>query len=103
MRRHEALAAMITCLASAFTVTKIGERPGPKIIIDAHRLLPEQKQRNAATAALSLAVLSGLTALTPTAQAVENAAAVGRCVLTECQVPLVKCIGNPKCAANLVW
>lgn len=103
MRRPEAFAAMFTCLASAFTVCKIGEKPGSKIVIDAHRLLPDQRQRNAATAALSLAVLSGLTAMTPTAQAIENAAAVGRCVLTQCQLPLVKCIGNPKCAANLVW
>lgn len=36
------------------------------------------------------------------APAIENPAEVGRCVLTQCQLPLLKCLGNPKCAANLV-
>ena len=31
-----------------------------------------------------------------------DAATVGKCVLTECQLPLAKCVGNPKCLANLV-
>jgi len=38
----------------------------------------------------------------PAAVGIENPAEVGKCVLTECQLPLLKCLGNPKCAANLV-
>jgi len=49
-------------------------------------------------AALSMAVLSS--PLSP-AVAATDGAAIGKCLLANCQIPLAKCITNPTCLTNL--
>ena len=50
-------------------------------------------------AAVSVAVLS--TPVSP-AVAVTDGAAIGKCLLANCQIPLAKCITNPTCLGNLL-
>ena len=50
-------------------------------------------------AAVSVAVLS--TPVSP-AVAVTDGAAIGKCLLANCQIPLAKCITNPTCLTNLL-
>ena len=49
-------------------------------------------------AALSMALLSS--PLSP-AVAATDGAAIGKCLLANCQIPLAKCITNPTCLTNL--
>ena len=50
-------------------------------------------------AAVSVALLS--TPVSP-AVAVTDGAAIGKCLLANCQIPLAKCITNPTCLTNLL-
>ncbi|KAJ8605111.1 hypothetical protein CTAYLR_000411 [Chrysophaeum taylorii] len=71
-------------------------RSAPALSVPPKRCAKVRRHR---AAALAL----GLVALTPSVvRGVEDVAAVGTCVITKCQLPLAKCIGNPKCLANLV-
>ena len=54
--------------------------------------------QHALAAAISVAVLSS--PLSP-AVAATDGAAIGKCLLANCQIPLAKCITNPTCLTNL--
>lgn len=52
---------------------------------------------------LAAAVLTATLLLSPaTSQAASDTAAVGKCLLSNCQVQLAKCLGDPDCLANLI-
>jgi len=53
--------------------------------------------------ALCAVVMLGSTVVVPpSALAVTDTAAVGKCLLRKCQLPLARCVGDPVCAANLL-
>jgi len=52
-------------------------------------------------AACTLLVLGSALAPLPSA-AVTDGAAIGKCLLSSCQLPLARCVTNPTCAANLL-
>mmetsp|Transcript_858 Transcript_858/g.3153 ORF Transcript_858/g.3153 Transcript_858/m.3153 type:complete len:513 (-) Transcript_858:100-1638(-) len=57
-----------------------------------------ERARAAAAAAAAAAALFGA----PPAFAALDAAATGRCILSNCQVPLARCLADEKCLENLV-
>merc|ERR1719183_470139 len=63
-----------------------------------HADLRESLLQHTLTAALSVALLSSpLPSLAKT-----DGAAIGKCLLANCQIPLARCVTNPTCAANLL-
>ena len=60
------------------------------------------RARGAAALAGLLVAAAPLAGAPARAAAKTDTAAIGRCVLTECQLPLARCVASPKCLANLV-
>jgi len=56
----------------------------------------------AASALASLLLLASPLGVSSPALAVTDTAAIGKCVLTQCQPQLAKCVLSPKCFANLI-
>jgi violaxanthin de-epoxidase len=50
----------------------------------------------------ALLVLGSSVVTPPAAIAKTDGAAIGKCLLKNCQIPLAKCVANPVCAANLL-
>ena len=66
--------------------------------------LPASVARDFFSSALVAAALFGGTVVTTPepALAVTDGAAIGKCLLRKCQLPLARCVADPVCAANLL-
>ena len=62
---------------------------------------PAKSQHALASAAAAILLSSSLT-LAPLPSLATDGAAIGKCLLSSCQVPLAKCVTNPTCVANLL-
>jgi len=60
--------------------------------------------KHALAGAAAALLLSGSLVVTPLPSLayVTDGAAIGKCLLSNCQLPLAKCVTNPTCAANLL-
>jgi len=64
---------------------------------------PQQNFADALHGVLCGALLFGSTVVAPPeAIAATDGAAIGKCLLNKCQVPLARCVADPVCAANLI-
>jgi len=62
----------------------------------------QEASQHAVAGALAALVLSSTVAFAPLPSLATDGAAIGKCLLANCQLPLAKCVTNPTCAANLL-
>ena len=66
------------------------------------RPIPSSASSAASSMLAALLVLGSSVVTPPAAIAKTDGAAIGKCLLKNCQIPLAKCVANPVCAANLL-
>merc|ERR1719261_1791466 len=92
MRRSVALLVLLPC-SFAMTIRRTEVRPAPP----APQVRPLQVARSAILAAACATCLPGASEAV-----IQDTAAVGKCVVSQCTGKLARCLTSPKCAANLV-
>merc|ERR1719421_1793631 len=65
-------------------------------------LSPATASQAASSALCGLLVLGSTVVTPPAAIAATDGAAIGKCLLKKCQLPLARCVTDPVCAANLL-
>ena len=72
--------------------------PTASMLLDLDRV--GKSSQHAMASALAALVLTS--SVSSPSLAATDGAAIGKCLLTNCQLPLAKCVTNPGCAANLL-